>query len=188
MAEFFTQLNEKQIQFVKQQKIFFTASAACEGHVNLSPKGMDTFAVIDNNTVAYLDLTGSGNETAAHLHQNPRLTIMMCSFAKQPLIFRLYGKGEVINQYHPDWATWLAHFPPQTGTRQIIVLHIEKVQTSCGYAVPTAENFKQRDTLKKWAEKKGEKGIQEYWEANNLESMDGHPSYLLQSKASLDDS
>ncbi len=182
MAEFFDQLNDKHIQFIQQQLVFFTASAASNGHVNVSPKGMDTFSVIDNNTVAYLDLTGSGNETAAHLHQNPRLTIMMCSFATQPLIFRMFGQGKVINQYHQDWDTWLARFPAHAGTRQIMVLHIDKVQTSCGYAVPTAENFRQRDTLKKWAEKKGEKGIKEYWKEKNMESLDGFPTFILPKK------
>jgi len=179
VAEFFDELNNKHIQFIHQQKIFFTASAASEGSINLSPKGMDTFAVIDNNTVAYLDLTGSGNETAAHLHQNPRLTIMMCSFAKQPLIFRMYGKGSLINQYHQDWKIWEARFPSIPGTRQIIVLNINKVQTSCGYAVPTAENFQERDTLRKWATKKGEEGIEQYWKDKNTESLDGYPTFIL---------
>lgn len=179
MADFFDELNEKQIQFIHQQKIFFTASAACEGTVNLSPKGMDTFVVINNNTVAYLDLTGSGNETAAHLHQNPRLTIMMCSFAKQPLIFRMYGKGSVVNQYHQDWKSWASRFPPTPGTRQIIVLDIDKIQTSCGYAVPTAENFKERNTLRKWSEKKGDEGVEQYWKDNNIKSLDGYPTFIF---------
>ena len=180
MAEFFDELNDIHIKFIHQQKIFFTASAANEGTVNLSPKGMDTFAVIDNNTVAYLDLTGSGNETAAHLHQNPRFTIMMCSFDKHPLIFRMYGKGKVINQYHPDWKTWESKFPSIPGTRQIIVLDINNVQTSCGYAVPTAENFQQRDTLARWAKKKGENGIEEYWKEKNTESLDGLPTFIFE--------
>ena len=179
MAEFFTALNEKHIQFIQKQKIYFVATAADQGNVNLSPKGMDTFAVIDNNTVAYLDLTGSGNETAAHLHQNPRMTIMMCSFDKQPLIFRMYGEGKVINQYSDEWSGWKNHFDDYPGTRQIIALKINKIQTSCGYAVPTAENFTERDTLVKWAEKKGDDGIKQYWEDKNLVSMDGLDTYLV---------
>ncbi len=180
MAEFFTQLNDKHIQFIKNQHIYFVATAANEGSVNLSPKGMDTFAVIDNNTVAYLDLTGSGNETAAHLHQNPRMTIMMCSFDKQPLIFRLYGEGKTINQYASDWPQWKKHFTYQPGTRQIIALKINKVQTSCGYAVPTAEHFTERSTLKKWAEKKGDDGIKQYWKNKNVTSMDGLPTRIFE--------
>lgn len=183
MAEFFNELNDKHIQFIHKQLIFFTASAASEGLINLSPKGMDTFAVIDNHNVAYLDLTGSGNETAAHLHKNPRLTIMMCSFDKQPLIFRMYGTGQVINQYHSNWEQWAAHFPAHAGVRQIITLKIEKVQTACGYAVPTAENMKQRDTLKNWAEKKGADGIKNYWQEKNVNSIDGSPTYLLEEKS-----
>lgn len=179
MAEFFEALSEKHIDFIKQQKIFFTATAADQGNINLSPKGMDTFAVIDNNTVAYLDLTGSGNETAAHLHQNPRMTIMMCSFDKHPLIFRMYGKGKVINQYHNDWQDWKKHFKDYPGIRQIIVLDINKVQTSCGYGVPTAENIKERETLKKWSEKKGDEGIKQYWKDNNVTSLDGLPTHIL---------
>ena len=179
MADFFTELNEKHIQFIQKQKIYFVATAADKGNVNLSPKGMDTFVVIDNNTVAYLDLTGSGNETAAHLHQNPRMTIMMCSFDKQPLIFRMYGKGNVINQYSDEWTEWKTHFDDYPGTRQIIMLKINKIQTSCGYAVPTTEHFTERNTLVKWAEKKGDDGIKQYWEDKNLISMDGLDTHLI---------
>ncbi|MDH5256844.1 MAG: pyridoxamine 5'-phosphate oxidase family protein [Gammaproteobacteria bacterium] len=179
MAEFFSELNEKHINFINNQKIYFVATAANEGNVNLSPKGMDTFSVIDKNTVAYLDLTGSGNETAAHLHQNPRMTIMMCSFDKQPLIFRMYGKGNVISQYSEDWQKWTKHFNNYPGTRQIITLNIDKVQTSCGYAVPTAENITERETLLKWAEKKGDDGIRQYWEEKNTTSMDGLPTKIF---------
>ena len=180
MADFFTALNEKHITFINNQKIYFVATAADEGTVNLSPKGMDTFTVIDNNTVAYLDLTGSGNETAAHLHQNPRMTIMMCSFDKQPLIFRMYGEGSVINQYHDEWQNWKTHFKDYPGTRQIIILKINKIQTSCGYAVPTAENLSERNTLVKWAEKKGDDGVRQYWKDKNKTSMDGLPTRILE--------
>jgi len=179
MAEFFAELNEKHISFINDQKIYFVATAADEGNVNLSPKGMDTFTVIDNNTVAYLDLTGSGNETAAHLHQNSRMTIMMCSFDKHPLIFRMYGEGSVINQQQNNWQNWKNHFKDYPGTRQIITLKISRVQTSCGYAVPTAENFTERDTLKKWAEQKGDDGIRQYWKEKNITSLDGLPTHIL---------
>jgi len=180
MADFFTQLNQKHKAFILKQKIFFTATAPEEGKINLSPKGMDTFQVIDDTTVAYLDLTGSGNETAAHLLQNGRMTIMMCSFDKQPLIFRLYGTGSVINQYHANWNDWINKFTPLSGTRQIIVMNIESIQTSCGYAVPIAENMSERDTLIKWADNKGEQGIKDYWAEKNQTSLDGLDTKLLE--------
>jgi len=179
VADFFDSLDEKHIAFINEQKIYFVATAANEGSINLSPKGMDTFAVIDNNTVAYLDLTGSGNETAAHLYENARMTIMMCSFDKHPLIFRMYGKGKVISQNTEEWKKWKYHFDDFPGMRQIIALEIDNIQTSCGYAVPTAENFQERRTLVRWAEKKGDTGIKEYWKEKNITSLDGLPTHLL---------
>ncbi len=180
MAEFFDSLNEKHIDFINNQLVFFVASATDDSRVNLSPKGMDSFRVLSPNQAAYLDVTGSGNETAAHLRHNPRLTFMFCSFAKQPLILRLYGQGRAIQPRHEDWHELIGHFPPLPGTRQIIVMDIDMVQTSCGYAVPTAENMQQRDTLLKWANNKGEAGIHDYWKEKNLLSLDGLETGLLE--------
>lgn len=178
MAKFYPQLNEEHIAFMRKQAIFFTATACPEGHINLSPKGMDTLRVLDNNTVAYLDLTGSGNESSAHLAKDGRMTMMLCSFDEQPLIFRLFGRGEVVLPHDPQWLQLSSHFTLLPGTRQIIVLHVNQVQTSCGYAVPRYQLVEERQTLLHWAEKKGDDGIREYWHKNNMSSIDGYPSHL----------
>lgn len=179
MAKLYPELTDSLQQFISHQQLFFTATAANQGHVNLSPKGIDSFRCIDRKTVAYLDLTGSGNETAAHLNENGRLTIMFCSFSEQPLILRLYGQGKAIQPRHPDWETVYPLFQPTPGTRQIIVLAIEMAQTSCGAGVPIYDFRQQRDTIITWAEKKGEAGLYQYWCDKNLTSIDGLPTKLL---------
>jgi hypothetical protein len=137
---------------------------------------MDTFRCLDERTVGYLDLTGSGNETAAHLRQNGRMTIMFCSFDRKPLILRLYGRGEAISAVHPAWSDLRTHFPDLPGGRQLIVLHVQSVQTSCGYAVPVYEFKQERPTLAEWAEKKGKDGVRTYWRQKNTRSIDGLPT------------
>ena len=180
MAKFYDRLNDKLQAFITEQKIFFTATAPHSGRINLSPKGIDTFRCVDLTTVAYLDLTGSGNETAAHLYENGRMTIMFCSFDDNPLILRLYGMGKVIN-YNSDRFEQLHSLFPQTpGARQIILLNIESVQTSCGFGVPIYELKQERKTLVDWAAKKGRSGIEEYQQKNNLESIDGLPTKLFE--------
>lgn len=179
MAKFYPQLTSQLQDFIQKQKIFFTATAPHSGRINLSPKGIDTFRCIDLSTVAYLDLTGSGNETAAHLFENGRMTIMFCSFDENPLILRLYGGGEVINRESGRFNELHSLFPDIPGERQIIVLNIESVQTSCGFGVPVYEFKEERDTLTNWATKKGQSGIEEYQQKNNLESIDGLPTKLF---------
>ena len=139
MAKFFPRLDAGLRDFIAEQKIFFTATAPADGRINLSPKGMDTLRCIDDSTVAYLDLTGSGNETAAHLAENGRMTVMMCSFSESPLILRLYGRGRVVRAGDAEWDGLRAHFPAYPGERQIVVLEVESAQTSCGFAVPVFE-------------------------------------------------
>lgn len=178
MAKFFSELDDSLIRFIGKQKIFFTASAAAEGRINLSPKGMDTFRCLDRNTVAYLDLTGSGNETAAHVAENGRLTIMFCSFSVQPLILRLYGKGKVVGKTDDNWERLHSHFDALIGERQIIVLNIESAQTSCGFAVPVYELKEERQKLIEWAENKGENGLREYRHTKNRMSIDGLPTFI----------
>lgn len=178
MAKFFSALDDALVKFIRKQKIFFTASAPRDGRVNLSPKGMDTFRCLNNKTVAYLDLTGSGNETAAHLAENGRLTIMFCSFSNQPLILRLYGTGRVVSKTDEDWETLHAHFDSIVGERQIIVLNIESLQTSCGYAVPVFELKEERQKLVEWSERKGEEGLRDYRRTKNQASIDGLPTFL----------
>jgi Pyridoxamine 5'-phosphate oxidase len=173
MSKFYSELTDELIKFIEQQKIFFTATAPPDGRINLSPKGMDTFRCLSRTQVAYLDLTGSGNETAAHLRENGRMTIMMCSFSDDPLILRLYGQGEVISPLHDLWPDLLAEFPDIPGQRQIILLSIESLQTSCGYAVPTCTEVTERPKLQKWAAKKGVDGINKYWQQKNRRSIDG---------------
>lgn len=173
MAEFFTALDERLIQFIREQRVFFTATAPKAGRINISPKGMDTFRCLDANTVCYLDLTGSGSEASAHIAENGRLTIMLCSFSEKPLILRLYGKGEVVRPGDEQWGTYFSNFAEIPGQRHIIVLHIDSIQTSCGYAVPLMEFKEERQTLKKWAETKGPEGIREYRRLKNSISIDG---------------
>jgi hypothetical protein len=180
MAKFYSEINETLQKFIEEQKIFFTATAPRTGRVNLSPKGIDTFRCIDNKTVAYLDLTGSGNETAAHLNEDSRMTIMFCSFSEKPLILRLYGQGKVIRARDKQWSSYYSYFHSLPGERQIIVLNVESVQTSCGYGVPMYEFKEERKTLIDWATKKGEQGIYEYWQVKNLKSIDGLPTKLLE--------
>jgi Pyridoxamine 5'-phosphate oxidase len=174
MATFFESLNPKQIAFIDEQQLFFTASAYATGRVNLSPKGMDCFRVLDNNTVAYLDMYGSGNETAAHLQNDGRLTVMFCSFGKLPLIMRLYGRGEVVPMGSEEWQRLSPKFKLETGARQLIVLHVESVQESCGYGVPRYELIGERDTLRRYCEADGAEKIASKHAAQTT-SIDGLP-------------
>lgn len=180
MAKFYSEIDASLQNFIKEQKIFFTATAPVNGRINLSPKGIDTFCCLDNKTVAYLDLTGSGNETSAHLQEDARMTIMFCSFSEKPLILRLYGTGKVIRPRDEAWPQFYSLFNTLPGERQIIVLAIESVQTSCGFAVPVYEFKEERKMLLDWADNKGEQGIYEYWQAKNLQSIDGLPTKLLE--------
>lgn len=178
MAKFYADLTQPLQAFIQQQQIFFTASAPGRGRVNLSPKGMHTFRCLDSTTVAYLDLTGSGNETSAHIAENGRLTIMFCSFVGNPLILRLYGQGEVIRPCDRTWSSWLQSFEKLPGTRQIVGLHIDSVQTSCGFGVPLYDYQGDRDQLTNWAINKGEAGLEEYQRQKNKVSIDGYPTGL----------
>lgn len=179
MAQFYDSINEKNQQFIEGQKIFFVASAPGNGRINLSPKGLDSFRVLGPNQVAFMNLTGSGNETAAHLHENGRITIMFCSFAGQPLILRLYGQGKSIAMRDVEWASYAPLFPKAAGNRNIIVMDVESVQTSCGFAVPLYEYQEDRQLLTEWAENRGEEAVQEYWVEKNQVSIDGLPTELL---------
>lgn len=180
MAKFYESISEKLQEFIAAQHMFFVASAplSAEGHVNLSPKGQDCFRVLSPNRVAYLDLTGSGNETSAHLHENGRLTIMFCAFDGPPNVVRLFGTGHVVLPGDADWEELKALYPDIPGARQIITADIHKVQTSCGFAVPLMDFVADRDTLTKWAENRGEDGLHAYWCEKNVKSQDGLPTPL----------
>ena len=162
--------------WIKEQPMFFNATSPLgeQGHVNLSPRGLDSFRVIDPNQVAILDLTGSGNETAAHLLENGRITIMFCAFNGAPLILRLYGEGEVILPDTDEWAELRGLFPQDIpGVRQIFRVLVTRVQTSCGYGVPLMDFVGQRKLLTRWAEEKGDEGISTYQKEKNSVSIDG---------------
>ncbi len=180
MARFYPSLDAKHRAFIAAQKLFFTATGTADSRLNLSPKGMDSLRVLSDRRVAYLDLTGSGNETAAHLKHNGRMTLMWCSFDADPLILRLYGRGRAVRRQDTAWGELRHHFPALPGERQIIVLDIESVQTSCGYAVPMYAYQGERDTLARWAEKKGPVGLLDYWREKNQASIDGLPTGLLE--------
>lgn len=173
MAKQFDELLPEHTDFINAQHLFFVGSAGAEGFVNVSPKGMDSLRVLGPNRLIWLNLTGSGNETAAHVLENGRMTIMFCSFDKQPLILRVYGRAEVIHPRDNSWDDLADHFPDYLGARQIFDLGIELVQTSCGFAVPYYDFQGERDTLTNWASKKGADGLEEYWMEKNQLSLDG---------------
>ena len=169
--EQYRKLDEKHRAFIGAQHLYFVGTAGAEGYVNVSPKGMDSFRILDDSTVAWLNLTGSGNETAAHVLENRRMTVMFCSFDKQPMIMRLYGRAVAVHPRDARWAELAALFPENMGARQIFVLDLDLVQTSCGYAVPYYEYKGERPTLSKWADNHGESGVKEYWADKNTRSM-----------------
>jgi hypothetical protein len=175
MGKIYEQITDRLEAFIARQHIFFVATAPLEdsGHVNVSPKGQDTFAILDPHTVAYQDFSGSGAETIAHLKQNGRITIMFCAFEGPPFILRLYGQGEVLEPNNPEFDELNKRFALDLGVRSIIRVCLTRIQDSCGYGVPLYDFVKPRDTLLKWAEGKGEKGIVEFKREYNVQSIDG---------------
>jgi hypothetical protein len=162
------------IDWIERQHLFFVATAPGDGgHVNLSPKGHDTFRVLDAHTVAYLDLTGSGVETIAHVRENGRLTMMFCAFEGPPQILRLYGRGDIVEPAHADFSALIERFPTLPGTRSVIRLHVERISSSCGYSVPRYSYEGERDTLLTWAERKGSDGLDKHHAEKNAVSIDG---------------
>lgn len=180
MAQQQPEISEKLKQFIADQKIYFVGTAAADGRVNISPKGMDSLRVINSKRVAWLNVTGSGNETSAHVQENSRMTIMFAAFEGKPLILRLYGNAKVVHQNDPQWEDLNSLFNPLPGTRQIFDLEIDIVQTSCGMAVPFLDYVGERELLNDWATKQGETGIQEYWQKKNQLSMDGKPTHIIE--------
>jgi len=175
MGKIYAQITDRLEAFIARQHIFFVATAPLEdsGHVNVSPKGQDTFAILDPHTVAYQDFSGSGAETIAHLKQNGRITIMFCAFRGPPFILRLYGQGEVLEPNDPEFDKLNKRFALDLGVRSIIRVRLTRIQDSCGYGVPLYDFVKPRDTLLKWAERKGERGIVEFKRECNVRSIDG---------------
>ncbi|WP_349410085.1 pyridoxamine 5'-phosphate oxidase family protein [Pseudalkalibacillus sp. SCS-8] len=176
MGQQFEALMPKHVEFIEQQHLFFvgTAPLAVTGHVNLSPKGYDTLRVLSPTSVAYLDLTGSGNETSGHLDENGRITFMFCAFEGAPLILRLYGTGRVGVKGSLLWDQYIEHFEMIPGARQIVIAEIHKVQTSCGFSIPFFNYGGEREKLKEWGMKKTEANILDDYQAEkNAYTLDG---------------
>ncbi|MGY5354557.1 pyridoxamine 5'-phosphate oxidase family protein [Wenyingzhuangia sp. IMCC45467] len=173
MGKKFTEIAPDLQDFIKNQKIFFVGTAAKTGNVNVSPKGMDSFRVINQNKIVWLNLTGSGNETAAHLLKNDRMTIMFCAFEGKPMILRLYGTANIYHPRDKEYQEFIDLFPTTPGSRQIIEMQVDLVQTSCGYAVPFMDYKEDRTVLKDWAQKQGQEKIEAYWTEKNSVSIDG---------------
>lgn len=175
MSKLYPSITEELQQFIAEQPMFFVATAPLDaaGHINVSPKGHDSLRVLSPHSVAYLDLTGSGNETSAHLQDNGRITFLFCSFQETANILRLYGKGRTILPDTDEWGELYPLFTPLPGGRQIILAEIDRVQTSCGFGIPLFEYVEQRETLTGWAKKKGPEGLLEYQRKKNVTSIDG---------------
>jgi hypothetical protein len=168
-------IDDRLAEFIGRQRVFFvgTAPSDPEGHLNISPKGLDTFRILGPNAVAYLDLTGSGIETVAHLRENRRITMMFCAFDGPPLIVRLYGRGRVVEPGDLDWNGLIAHFPEHPGARSVVVVELERTADSCGFAVPLYAYRGERTQLRDWAGRKGPEGLERYRAEKNQKSIDG---------------
>lgn len=177
MGSQFAELNDDLRDFIAHQHVFFTATAplAENGHINLSPKGLDSLRVLGPRTVAYLDLTGSGIETVAHTRENGRITLLFCAFEGRPRILRLYGRARAIEREDPEWPQYSSLFPTYTSARTVVVIELERIADSCGYGVPKYDYLGERTQLTDWADKKGAPAIAEYRAQKNRQSIDGLP-------------
>ncbi len=185
MAKQFGTLSSEHRDFIQRQSIFFVSSATADSRINISPREIAALRIIDDNTAIYLDRTGSGNETAAHMLSDGRMTIMLCAFSGPPQIMRLYGKGHSVGWDRDEFKELIAQYyegKTPLGTRQIMKLKFDLVQTSCGYGVPLFDYTGERAAIENWHDNKGPDGIQTYWEENNLSSMDGLPTGLQLAK------
>lgn len=175
----FAGIGEQHRAFIETQHLFFVATAAPGGRVNMAPKGQDTLRVAGANRIVWLNLTGSENETAAHLRESPRMTLMWCSFGKLPLILRAYGTASILHPRDVAWAELAGLFPQSPGARQIIDLSVDLVLASCGFGVPLYDFAGQRETLVNWADRKGRDGVRDFWAERNQVSIDGRPTGIL---------
>lgn len=177
MAKIFPEITDELRAWITRQKIFFVATAplSAQGHVNCSPKGADTFRVLDARTVIYLDLTGSGAETIAHLRENKRIVVMFCAFEGEPRVLRFHGRGECVRKKDAEFPSLARHFRDNLAVRSIIKINVERVSTSCGYAVPLYDFRQQRETLETWAKRKGPLGLDIFRRDHNTVSIDGLP-------------
>lgn len=188
MGKQFAKIEPDYREFIERQRIFFNASAASHGRVNVSPRDVAALRIIDEHSVIYLDRTGSGNETAAHLLADGRLTLMFCAFEGRPLILRLYGLGRVVARHSAEYSKLLAvHYGDieVPGARQIVCLDVDLVQTSCGMNVPFYDYIGERDQLTRWAETKGDAALEQYRREKNSVSIDGLPTGMFETVNSL---
>lgn len=180
MGQQFSEIQEKHADFVCHQKLFFVGTATDNSRVNISPKGMDSLRILSKNRVIWLNLTGSGNETSAHIQQHPRMTLLFTAFEGNPLILRFYGDAKVVHRGDAAWDDLYRHFPDSPGARQIFDLNVDLVQTSCGMAVPYYDYVGDRTLLHDWAVKKGGEGLRQYWQKKNQTSIDGLPTQIVE--------
>jgi hypothetical protein len=180
MGQQYSEISEKSIKFINEQKIYFVGTATNDSRVNISPKGMDSFKVLGANRVIWLNVTGSGNETAAHLQENNRMTIMFLAFDGSPNILRLYGQAKAIHKNDAQWAELSSHFTLLPGARQIFDLSVDLVKNSCGMSVPLYSYSEDRNQLKDWAVEQGDDGIKKYWAKKNQKSIDGLATNILE--------
>ncbi len=171
-------LNAALTAFIKTQQLFFVATAAPDGRVNLSPKGLDSLRVLSDSKIIWLSLSGSGNETAAHLREHPRMTLMFCAFEGEARILRVYGNAKAVHPHDLEWTGLLQHFPVMAGSRQVFELEIDLVQTSCGTGVPEMQFVSQRgpSELLPFYDEMGTDGVRAYWNRKNAVSLDGKPT------------
>ncbi len=175
----FESIQQDHKAFIEAQKMFFVATAGAAGTVNVSPKGTDSLRVLDENTVTWLNITGSGNETSAHVQENGRMTVMFCAFEGKPMILRLYGAADVVHPRDDAWQEIASLLPEALGIRQFFRLRVELVQTSCGFGVPLYDYVEDRELMKDWAEKRGPDGIAAYWRDRNQTSLDGRATNIV---------
>jgi hypothetical protein len=180
MSKHLTEITPDLHDFIDAQKIFFVATSAQEGRINLSPKGYDTLRVLSPKKLVWVNLTGSGNETAAHLLKNDRMTIMFCAFEGKPMILRVYGHAKIYNESDAEFQKHIGLFEENVGSRQIIELNIDSVQTSCGYSIPFMDFKEERGQLNVWSKKQGKEKIKSYWEERNTKSIDGFDTNILE--------
>ena len=179
MGQQYTEISERNVHFINEQKLFFVGTATEDSRVNISPKGMDSLKVLNPNRVIWLNATGSGNETSAHIQKNDRMTIMFLAFDGSPNILRLYGNAKVIHKNDAEWDELSSHFKILPGARQIFDLSVDLVQNSCGMSVPLYSYTEEREELNDWATKQGKEGIEKYWEKKNQTSLDGIETHIL---------
>ncbi|MDD9894622.1 MAG: pyridoxamine 5'-phosphate oxidase family protein [Gammaproteobacteria bacterium] len=186
MAKRYEQLSDDHIEFIQQQKIYFVGTAANDGTINVSPKGFDSLRVLSPKRIVWMNITGSGNETAAHLQQSDRLTMMFCAFDGSPKILRLYGKAAALHPRDEQWQELEKLFEPHPSARQLVDFSIGMAQTSCGFGVPFYEFKEERDNMGKWLQSAKAQDIAEYWRTRNQVSLDGLPTNILVKETSED--